>query len=109
ALALEGAVARAAVAAHAPEQAHDVALEIDLAHHAAVGQLDLGGAGRAREEEGGGEDDAGSCEAGGGHAARSSSSRRVPRGRREQGRGRGQVAAQRRAGGTIVNEGLKAK
>src|SRR5262249_53485556 len=41
-LALERAMAGAAVATHAAEQAHDVALEIDLFQFAAGGQLDGG-------------------------------------------------------------------
>ncbi len=60
ALALEGAVAGAGVAAHAAEHAHDVALEIDLLHGRAAGQLDLGagGAGDETEDAGGQEGDA---------------------------------------------------
>src|SRR5262249_17756489 len=70
ALALEGAVARAAVAAGPAEQAHDVALEVHLFDGAAVGQRD-GGVGREGWEQAGGEGEAGAeaGEAGSVHSA----------------------------------------
>ena len=60
AFALEGAVAGAGVAAEAAEDAHDVALEIDLLHGRAAGQPDLGagGAGDETEDAGGQDGDA---------------------------------------------------
>src|SRR5450759_3924268 len=51
ALALEGAVAGAGVAAHAAEQAHDVALEIDFLYRSAAGQTHLGANGAGGESE----------------------------------------------------------
>src|SRR5262249_31711191 len=49
-LALEGAVTRAHVAAHAAQEAHDVTLEIDLVERLSGGELDFRVSGARREE-----------------------------------------------------------